>query len=229
VNRRAAELAREAVTAHGGGLVAGSMGPTGMLIEPLGDLTLSLAAQAYAEQAAALGRGGVDILLLETFFALDEAVAAIEGIKRVCDLPLVVSFSFNRPRRTMMGVSPKQVVPAIASLGVAAVGANCGRSLTDMEAVLNELVASNAGIPLWIKPNAGLPRMDGDRPLYDTTPQTMGEYAARFVQAGAQMVGGCCGTSPEHVAWIARSARAAGRSSPMQAAGDARLGNKALR
>src|SRR5690348_5931549 len=105
LNRRAAMLARQAV-GETGVLVAGSMGPTGMLMEPLGDLSASAAADAFAEQAAGLAEGGVDLLLLETFFALDEALAAIEGVRRATPLPLVVSFSFDQWTRTMMGLSP---------------------------------------------------------------------------------------------------------------------------
>jgi len=208
LNRRAAELARQAASARDGVLVAGSMGPTGMLMEPFGELTHAAAADAYAEQAAALTEGGVDLLLLETFFALEEALAAIEGVRRASALPLVVSFSYDQGTRTMMGLSPTQVVQAIAPLGVAAIGANCGKSLDAMEKIVREMVALKAGIPLWIKPNAGLPRMDGDVARYDTTPATMGEYAGRFIQAGAQIVGGCCGNSPAHVAAIAHAAKA---------------------
>jgi len=199
VNRRAAELARQAAEARDGVLVAGSMGPTGMLMEPLGELTAAAAADAYREQAAALSDGGVDLLLLETFFALDEALAAIEGIRRASALPLAVSFSFDQGTRTMMGLSPTHMIEAIAPLGVAAIGANCGRSLADMERVVAELAAADAGIPLWIKPNAGMPRMVGDAARYDTGPAEMADYAMRFVGAGARMIGGCCGTSPEHV------------------------------
>jgi 5-methyltetrahydrofolate--homocysteine methyltransferase len=198
LNRRAAELAREAAGAREGVLVAGSMGPTGMLMEPLGGLTAAAAADAYAEQAAALSSAGVDLLLLETFFALDEALAAIEGIRRASALPLVVSFSFDQGTRTMMGLSPTTMMEAISPLGVAAIGANCGRSLADMERVVAELAGLNAGIPLWIKPNAGLPRMVGDVARYDTGPDEMAEYATRFIEAGARVIGGCCGTSPEH-------------------------------
>src|SRR5437899_7283220 len=182
LNRRAAELAREA--AGRAVLVAGSMGPTGMLMEPLGELTATAAADAYREQAAALDAGGVDLLLLETFFALDEALAAIEGIRRASTLPLAVTFSFDQGSRTMMGLSRTRVVEAIAPLGLAAVGANCGRSLADMERVVDELGAVKAGIPLWIKPNAGLPRMVGDVAHYETGPAEMADYAMRFVQAG---------------------------------------------
>jgi methionine synthase I (cobalamin-dependent) len=206
LNRRAAELAREAA-GRGRVLVAGSMGPTGMLMEPLGELTAAAAADAYGEQAAALSEGGVDLLLLETFFALDEALAAIDGIRRSSALPLVVSFSFDQGTRTMMGVSPTKMVEAIHPLGVAAVGANCGRSLADMERVLAELAALNTGIPLWIKPNAGLPRMVGEVARYDTGPAEMAEYARRFIEAGARVVGGCCGSSPEHIGAIAGAAK----------------------
>jgi 5-methyltetrahydrofolate--homocysteine methyltransferase len=191
-------------------MVAGSMGPTGMLMEPFGELTPSMSAKVYAEQAAGLAEGGVDMLLLETFFALDEALAAIDGVRRTTSLPLVVTFSFDQGTRTMMGVSPTHMMQAIAPLGVAAIGANCGRSLDDMEMVVRELAAQRHGVPLWIKPNAGLPRMVGDQARYDTTPAEMAEYTRRFIGAGAQIVGGCCGTSPVHLAEIARAARSAG-------------------
>jgi 5-methyltetrahydrofolate--homocysteine methyltransferase len=207
LNRRAAALALQAATARAGVLVAGSMGPTGILMEPFGALTATAAADAYADQAAALNDGGVDLLLLETFFALEEAVAAIEGVRRASALPLVVSFSFDMGTRTMMGLSPTKMVEVIRPLGVAAIGANCGRSLADMERVVAELAGLNAGIPLWIKPNAGLPRMVGDAARYDTSPAEMAEYGRRFIEAGAEVVGGCCGSSPDHIRAIATAAR----------------------
>ena len=208
LNRRAAELARQAVRESGRAVfVAGSMGPTGMLMEPYGELTHDMAVDAFAEQASALAEGGVDFFLLETFFALEEAQAAIEGVKRASALPLVVSFSYDQGTRTMMGLTPTQVVRAIVPLGVAAIGANCGKSLDAMEQIVNEMFAMNPGVPLWIKPNAGLPRMEGDVARYDTEPATMAEYTARYIRAGAQMVGGCCGNSPAHVAAIARAAK----------------------
>ncbi|MEP7199401.1 MAG: homocysteine S-methyltransferase family protein [Chloroflexota bacterium] len=216
LNRRAAELAREAASEREGVFVAGSIGPTGMLMEPLGELTYEAAVETFAEQARALTDGGVDFLLIETMFALEEATAAIEGAQSASDLPLVVSFSYDQGTRTMMGLRPSQVIEAIAPLGVVAIGANCGKALDGMVKVLDEMKASilsvqstskDARLPIWIKPNAGLPRMDGDVATYDVTPALMGEYAARFVQAGAQIVGGCCGNSPEHVAAIAKAVR----------------------
>jgi 5-methyltetrahydrofolate--homocysteine methyltransferase len=209
LNRRATELAREAAAGSDWVLVAGSMGPTGVLMEPYGDLTKAAAVETFATQAAALAQGGVDLLVLETFFALDEALAAIEGARTASDRPIVVSFSFDQGTKTMMGLSPAQMVEAIGPLQVAAIGANCGKSLDTMEAVVKEISRLDVGIPLWVKPNAGLPRMDGDVARYDTTPETMAEYAHRFIALGARVVGGCCGSSPAHVAAIAAAAKRA--------------------
>lgn len=209
LNRRAGELAREAAAGSDHVLVAGSMGPTGVLMEPYGELTRAAAVETFATQAAALTEGGVDLLVLETFFALDEALAAIEGARHASDRPIVVSFSFDQGTKTMMGLSPTRMVEAIGPLQVAAIGANCGKSLDAMEAVVTEMSRLDAGIPLWVKPNAGLPRMDGDVARYDTTPETMGEYALRFIALGARVVGGCCGSSAAHVAAIAGAAKRA--------------------
>ncbi|MFN8474382.1 MAG: homocysteine S-methyltransferase family protein [Anaerolineae bacterium] len=207
VNRRAVELAREAAASYPGAYVAGSIGPTGMLMEPLGALTHEAAVANFAEQAEALTAGGVDFLLLETQTALEEALAAIEGIRQVSNLPLVVSFSYDRGTRTMMGVRPQQAVAAVVPLGVVAVGANCGKTLDTMEQIVAEM-ASATTLPLWVKPNAGLPHIDGDALMYDVTPDDMAEYTTRFLKAGARVVGGCCGSSPAHVAAIARAAEA---------------------
>jgi len=201
VNRRAAELAREAV--GGDVLVAGSLGPTGHLTEPLGPLTHDLAVATYAEQAQALADGGVDLLVLETFFSLDEGLWALEGIKSASDLPLVVSYSFDQGTKTMMGLSPTQVVEAFAPLGIAAIGANCGKSLADTDLIVDELAAAADGLPLWVKPNAGVPRMVGDQVIYDAGPEDLARHVAGYVERGARIVGGCCGSTPEHIAAIA--------------------------
>lgn len=203
VNQRAAELARGAVGAER--LVGGSMGPTGQLPEPFGLLTHDLALAAYAEQAAALAESGVDVLVLETFFALEEAMWALEGARGVTDLPVIVSFSFDQGTRTMMGLSPADVVAAFEPLGIAAVGANCGRSLEDNATVLSEFLATGTAVPLWIKPNAGVPRVVGDAVVYEADPETMAERVSSFVEQGARIVGGCCGSTPEHIAAIAHA------------------------
>ena len=203
LNARAAELAREAVGDNR--LVAGSLGPTGQLVEPYGVLTREVCVEAYAEQAQALAEGGVDLLVLETFFALEEALWAIEGAQSVTDLPLVASFSFDQGTHTMMGVSPTDVVAAVGPLGVAAIGANCGRSLADTDAIVTELLAVAPGIPLWIKPNAGVPHVVGDAVVYEAGPEDLAAHVRAYADRGVRVVGGCCGSTPEHIAAIARA------------------------
>jgi 5-methyltetrahydrofolate--homocysteine methyltransferase len=203
LNRRAAELAREAVGPDV--LVAGSLGPTGQLCEPLGTLTHDEAADSYAEQAEALVEGGVDLLVLETMFCPIEAGAAIDGLRRATDVPFVLSFSFDRGTRTMMGTTTAEVVALAVDQGAAAVGANCGTSLEAMSEIVAELSAAAGTLPLWVKPNAGLPRMTGDAAVYDVTPELLGEAARGYVQAGARIVGGCCGSTPDHVRAIAEA------------------------
>jgi 5-methyltetrahydrofolate--homocysteine methyltransferase len=203
VNLRAAELAREG--AGVGRLVAGSLGPTGQLIEPYGLLNREAATDAFGEQARALAEGGVDLLVVETIFAVEEAVWAVEGIQAVTDLPLVVSFSFDMGTRTMMGLSPTDAVAAVAPLGIAAVGMNCGRSLKDGDLVVAEILAQAGDLPVWVKPNAGVPKVVGAEVVYEAGPDMLAEHVAAYVEQGARIVGGCCGSTPAHVAAIARA------------------------
>ena len=201
VNTRAAELAREA--AGLGRLVAGSIGPTGHLTDPLGPLTHELAVSTFAEQAGALAAAGVDVLVLETLFSLDEGLWALEGIRRATDLPVVVSYSFDQGTRTMMGLSPTDVVRAFAPLGVAAIGANCGKSLADTDRIVEALLGEAGDLPLWVKPNAGVPRIEGERVVYEAGPDDLARHVAAYAAAGVKVVGGCCGSTPAHVAAIA--------------------------
>jgi len=207
LNRRAVELAQEAARTRPEVLIAGSLGPTGQLFAPFGPLTHDAAVETYAEQAKALADGGADLLVIETHFALDEAGAAIEGAKQVSDLPIVISFSFDRGVRTMMGVKPTQVVKAFKAMGVAAVGANCGTTLENMEKIVQEYAATDSGLFIWAKPNAGLPTVVNGIATYDVSPQQMADAALRNVELGARIVGGCCGSTPEHVAAIARAVK----------------------
>ena len=204
VNRRAAELARE--VAGDGVFVAGDMGPTGQLLEPLGGMAFEEAVDAYAEQVQGLTEGGVDILLIETMSDLAEAKAAIEGARRVSDLPIFCTFSFDSHGRTMMGVRPVQVAQEIGPL-VQGVGANCGRDPSEYAEFLKAMRQVAPDAILWAKPNAGLPHVDGDRTVYDATPEHMEQIAVQLCEDGAQIVGGCCGTTPAHVAAMARALR----------------------
>ena len=177
-----------------------------MLIEPYGLLNREDAMAAYAEQASALAEGGVDLLVLETIFAVEEAVWAVEGIQSATNFPLVVSFSFDMGTRTMMGLSPTDAVAAVVPMGIAAVGTNCGRSLADADLVVTEILAAAGDVPVWVKPNAGVPKIVGAEVVYEAGPEMLAEHVAGYVEQGARIVGGCCGSTPEHVAAIARGA-----------------------
>jgi len=211
VNRTAARLAREVAESAVGRAVwvVGDIGPTGQMIAPLGDLAYEDAATAFAEQARALADGGVDVVLIETMSDLNEVQAAIEGVRKVTDLPLLVTMSFDTKGRTMMGVKPERAATTLQSLGVDAIGANCGRTLTEtLEAVLRmRQVAPEAR--LMAKPNAGLPHAEGGDLVYDVTPAVMADYARRFVaEAGVKIFGGCCGSTPDHIRAIAAALKA---------------------
>jgi methionine synthase I (cobalamin-dependent) len=211
VNRRAAEMARqvaaEAVRGTGRDLfVAGDMGPTGQLLKPFGPLTPEEMARAFAEQAAGLSDGGADILLIETMSDLGEAQAAIEGARQATDLPVICTFSFDTHGRTMMGVKPEVVAQKIGPL-VEGVGANCGRDPGEYAGFIRAMRQAAPQAILWAKPNAGLPRVVGEDVVYDATPEYMAQVALQMRDAGAQVIGGCCGTTPAHIAAMAASLR----------------------
>lgn len=207
LNRRATELAREA--AGDRALIGGSLGPTGQLLKPFGPLEYAEAVAAYAEQAQALSEAGVNVLVIETHFALEEAQAAVEGARQVTPLPLVVSFAYDRGVRTMMGVKPAQAAEKFKALNVAAIGANCGTTLENMEKIVQEYSAAKSGLFIWAKPNAGLPSVDAatGRSVYNVTPTQLGEFAQRAVVLGARIVGGCCGSTPAHVRAIVQAVK----------------------
>jgi len=207
INKAAADLARRAASTREGVLVGGSIGPLGQLLKPYGPLTLEEAGAAYAEQARALYEGGVDLLVIETQYALGEVDAALSAVKAVTDLPVVISFSYDRGTRTMMGVRPSDVAGRYTPDAVAMIGANCGTILQNMEKILGEYTAAVPGSRLWAKPNAGLPRVDDGQTVYDVSPAQMAEFAQRAVHFGARVVGGCCGSTPEHIAAMAEAVR----------------------
>lgn len=206
INRTAVRLAREA--AGDRALVVGDMGPTGQLLQPLGALTYAEAVSAFAEQAAALSESGVDALAIETMSDLQEARAAVEGAQQASALPLLVSFSFDTRGRTMMGVKPAEAIQAMWPLGVTAVGANCGRTLSETLAAVQEMRRAVPSATLMAKPNAGLPRVEDDgASVYDVTPEIMAEFALKFVEQKVKIFGGCCGSTPAHIQAIAYTLR----------------------
>lgn len=206
INRKAVKLARQAV----GALpvyIAGSIGPVGQLLKPYGPLETEEVIHAYTEQANAITQEGADLLVIETQFDLAEIKAAIQGVRQVSDIPLVVSLSYDRGRRTMMGVSPTQAAKELDDLPFDLFGINCGHSLEENLLNLVELRQLTTK-PIWFKPNAGLPRIDSNgNTYYDINPNAMGALAPSWLEAGAQVVGGCCGTSPEHLAAISRNVK----------------------
>jgi 5-methyltetrahydrofolate--homocysteine methyltransferase len=207
LNEAGARIAREVA---GSALVAGSMGPTGELLEPLGTLTPDSARASFAEQARALKAGGVDFALVETMSALEEAQAAVEGA-REAGLPVAVTMSFDTNYRTMMGVRPVQALAAISGWGVRVIGANCGNGVAEIERVMTEMSqALPEGIVLMAKSNAGVPRWSGTGFMYDGTPEVMADYARRMRELGVRVIGACCGSTPEHMARMREALTAAG-------------------
>jgi len=206
INIAAARLARaEADAAEKLVVVGGSIGPSGEIIKPLGDLDPADARAGFAEQAAALDEGGVDVLWIETMSDLKEVRAAAEGARSVSDLPLVITMTFDTNGHTMMGVSPVQAIEAIREYNPIALGGNCGNGPGEIEAVIRAMYAVGLDVPLVAKSNAGMPVLKDGHAHYAATPEEMARYAVRVRDLGATIVGGCCGNSVEHIRAMAEA------------------------
>ena len=201
LNAAAARLAR-GVADERGLLVAGDLGPTGELMDPLGTLTEADAQALFAEQLAGLVEGGIDLVLIETMSDLSEVRAAVAAAAHTAPgLPVAVTLSFDTNLRTMMGVASVTAVREIGALGVAAVGANCGRGPLEMEQIMAAMAAERPeGLLLVAQSNAGLPHVVGDHFEYDASPADMAAHAARLRELGVDLIGACCGSTPAHVA-----------------------------
>ncbi|MEO9175549.1 MAG: homocysteine S-methyltransferase family protein [Gaiellales bacterium] len=203
LNRTAAVLARQEVEQGGwDALVAGDIGPTGEIFAPLGTLEFEDAVEIFAEQAAALAGGGVDLFWVETLAAIEEGDAALEGIRRVApNHPVIVTMTFDTHGRTMMGLTPEDACAQLAANGANAVGGNCGNGAAEVIAVVSRMRAVvPAGVAIVAKANAGIPVLAGDQAQYPGTPADSAEYAVAARNAGANLIGGCCGTTAAHVA-----------------------------
>jgi len=201
----AARLARSVADAASRPVVvAGSVGPTGELFEPLGALTHDEAVDAFAEQIEGLKEGGADVAWIETMSAPEEMRAAAEAAIRV-GMPYVCTMSFDTAGRTMMGLAPNTLAAQFADLPVApvAIGANCGVGASDI--LVSVLEMAGAVNPIVCKGNCGIPKFEGTTITYSGTPELMAKYARLAVDAGARIIGGCCGTSPEHLRAMAES------------------------
>lgn len=201
INRAAVEISRRA--AHGRALVFASIGPSGKLLAAGGIDEREMHA-AFAEQAGALAEAGADALVLETMTDLAEARIALEAALAT-GLPVIVSMVFDSGRnrdRTMMGTTPQQAATELTRLGAHGVGANCGIGIESAAAICRAL-ASATTLPIWIKPNAGLPRLHDNAVVYDTSAEAFAAYLPELASAGASFVGGCCGTTPDFIAALA--------------------------
>jgi methionine synthase I (cobalamin-dependent) len=206
LNEKAARIARaEADRAERVVLVAGSMGPTGEILEPLGPLSLDDARAAFAEQAVALARGGVDLLWIETMSSIEETEAAVAGAKST-GLPVVATLSFDTNGRTMMGITPSELAGVHRKHNLAACGSNCGTGPSELVAcIVNLATASDPSAVLVAKANCGIPQFVNGEIRFNGTPELMAQYACLSLDSGARIIGGCCGTTPEHVRIMRRA------------------------
>ncbi len=186
-------------------LVAGSIGPTGEILEPMGNMSFTAAVESFAVQAHGLADGGVDLFWIETMSDLNEVKAAVEGIRSVSDLPICATMTFDTKGRTMMGVTPQEAVRSLEGWGVYAIGGNCGNGPDEIEAVVDTMHLTNPESILIAKSNAGIPQWVNNALHYDGTPEVMADYARRVRALGARIIGGCCGSTPAHIAAMARA------------------------
>ncbi len=208
-NRRMAGIARRAADAAGRTVyVAGSIGPTGKFLKPLGELDFEILVGAFREQIRGLIQGGADLLIIETQFDISEARAAVVAARREGNIPIAVSMTYEAG--TTLTGSPVAVCAAtLSGLGVDLVGMNCSAGPLEMAGSAAELLEQSP-LPVLIQPNAGLPRLEGERTVFPLGPEDFAEATAGFAAAGAQAVGGCCGTTPEHIAALVKRVRALG-------------------
>ncbi|MDD3147174.1 MAG: bifunctional homocysteine S-methyltransferase/methylenetetrahydrofolate reductase [Candidatus Riflebacteria bacterium] len=204
INFQAAKLARE--VAADKAWVAGSIGPLGIRIEPWGKTSIEEAEAAFSEQASGLLAGGVDLFILETFYDLNEIHQAIIAIRKLTDKPIIASMTINEDGNALYGTSVDVFTPKLEMWGADVIGLNCSVGPKTMFDAMEKMRALTT-LNLIAQPNAGLPKVVDGRMIYLCNPEYFGEYARRFIQLGVRIVGGCCGTTPEHIKWVANAAR----------------------
>ena len=200
LNKAGAVIARKVADRHSNCFVMGDIGPSGELMEPMGTLTLELGKALFAAQIRAIVAGGIDAILIETMSDLSEVEAVVAAAQEVAPgMPIIATLSFDTNLRTMMGVKPGMAIKHLAGLGVRIIGANCGRGTDEMSQIAKELVEARPdGVFIITQSNAGLPKLHGDEFIYDGTPEEMARYAKEMKDLGVNIVGSCCGSSPEH-------------------------------
>lgn len=199
INRVAAEIAKKA--AGNKVWVAASIGPTGQFLEPLGTVTEAEMIHVFEEQIHALIEGGIDIICIETMSDVAETVCAVKAAKKVSRLPVIASMTYQKGKtgyRTMMGQNIPTCVTSLIEAGVDVLGTNCGYGIDQMIEIVREMRA-HSSLPIMAEPNAGLPELVQGRTVYNETPLMMASKLSLLIQAGARIIGGCCGTSPEYI------------------------------
>ena len=207
LNRTAAILLRAEVDAAGGtALVAGDIGPTGEIVAPLGTLEYDEAVEIFREQAASLVAGGVDVIWIETMSDLNEIKAAIQGVRQASPgIALITTMTFDTRGHTMMGVTPEDAVTHLAAWGADAIGGNCGNGPDELTPVVAKMHAVAPDVVLVAKSNAGMPELVDMQAVYRASPTLMADSAIEMRTAGARIVGGCCGSTPDHLRAMAAS------------------------
>lgn len=213
INTELVRLSREAVGDKA--LVAGDMTMTGQQLFPLGELMFEELVEVYKEQASILDKAGADLFVVETMMSLQECRAAVLAIKEVSDKPVMVTLTYNEDGRTLYGTPPEAAVVVLQSLGVDVIGINCSTGPMEMIEPV-KIMAEYATIPILAKPNAGLPELVDGETVYRMTPEEFAEAGAALVEAGAAIVGGCCGTTPEHIAALTAKVKGMGLITPLK-------------
>ncbi len=204
LNKAASEIAKKVSSKYPDVFVMGDVGPTGELMEPMGTLTVAGAKEIFTEQIKALLAGGADGILIETMSDLSEVQAAVQAVQEIDpEIPIIVMLSFDTNLRTMMGVKPAQAITEISKMGVKIIGANCGRGTDEIRVIAKEMSENKIeGVYLITQSNAGLPKLVGADFVYDGTPEEMANYAVDMKNLGINIIGACCGSTPEHIAAI---------------------------
>jgi methionine synthase I (cobalamin-dependent)/5,10-methylenetetrahydrofolate reductase len=210
INRAGVELAKRIVSSSFKDvMIAGDIGPLGVRIAPYGRVKPEEARSAFAEQVKALADAGADVIVIETMSDLYEIQEAIKAAKQNCKLPVVASVTFTRDDRTLLGDDPAKVARRVAEAGADVIGVNCSGGPSQLLRILKQMRLAVPDGKFWVKPNAGWPEQVGGRIMYPADPEYFGEYALSFREAGANIVGGCCGTTPQHIAAMRKALDAA--------------------
>ncbi len=207
INKQLTALSKEAVAKEGyRGYVAGDITMTGQMLYPMGTMQFEELVDIYKEQVGYLAEAGVDLFVIETMMSLAETRAAVIAIQEICRLPIMASLTFAENGRTLYGTDPKTAVVALQSLGVDVIGVNCSTGPDKMIPIIQEM-KQYANIPIMAKPNAGMPELIDGKTVYRMTPEEFAREGRALVEAGANVVGGCCGTTPEHIAALSRAVK----------------------